>query len=300
MIAQPPGFSTRRISFIARISSQPQLRPTTPLDKTCRIEMSNVKPWLIPNCDPNVVVGGGAGNVNCSAGGGNRYDYFIDPADGDIRNGGSFIGTVLSLNRQPTGSVGVSGGALQFYGLRYPSVPAPLCPSSGAVSCDDPVNRGDNYIDNIACVSPLRMYCGQQIGPGSIPQILIEGESPLTGTPTVEGTKCLIHASGSGLNQGQDTISSSVPVVINGGSNNPNPSLRFPNISRSDSVITAMLYDGHQMCFDSPPATDACTAPSPQPATVIGFLQLGIQETNGGGGRGWTAIERRHRECRGL
>jgi hypothetical protein len=145
------------------------------------------------------------------------------------------------------------------------------------VSCDDPgINNGgvDTYIDNIACVSALPMYCGQQVGKTATPQILIEGASPF-GTPTIIGTKCLIHARDEGDDQGQDDIRPGVPVVINGGSRNPNPSLRTPNISRSDSVVTAPLFDGRQIDNSSS-----------VPATVIGFLQLGVRQTNGGGGGG--------------
>src|ERR1041385_5251093 len=244
------------------------------------ILVTNVKPWLIPNCNPNVVVGGGAGNLNCSAPGGNHYDYLINP-DGTIRNPGSFIGNVLQLSRQPTGALGVNSGALLFYGLRYPTSPPLSCPSTGAVSCDNPVNKGEPYIDAIACINSLQMSCGQKIGPTETPQMSVEVTSPLTGQPTVEGTKCLIHADGSSFNQGQDEISSGVPPVINGGFHNPNPSLQVPNISRSDSVITAPIYDGHQMCFDGGGTIGACNNASPTSATVIGFLQLGIQQTNG-------------------
>jgi len=90
------------------------------------------------------------------------------------------------------------------------------------------------------------------------------------------------------MDQGQDEFSRNVvPVTIAGGDRNPNPGLQVPNISRSDSVVTALLYDGHQMCSDptSGPGTPngTCVNVSPQPtATVIGFLQLGIEETNGG------------------
>ncbi|HSS97866.1 MAG TPA: hypothetical protein VLK33_12590 [Terriglobales bacterium] len=138
---------------------------------------------------------------------------------------------------------------------------------------------GDTYIDNIAGTSSLPMSCGMPIGPTASPyQFTFEGAGPALG-PTVIGTKCLIHASGNGNNQGQDEFTTGVPVTINGGSNNPNPSLHnVSNISRSDSVVTAPLFDGRQMNNSSPPAP------------IIGFLQLGVRETNGGGGGGGSQL----------
>jgi hypothetical protein len=123
------------------------------------IALTNVKPWLLPNCDP----GGPFGPTACP-------EYFINTADGSIRNGGAFIGKILHLTRQPTGDVGGNGsgsgftgnsikGVLSFYGLDYLEGPAPACPSG----CNN-VNSGDTYIDNIACTSSLRFYCGQHIG----------------------------------------------------------------------------------------------------------------------------------------
>src|SRR5262249_39704967 len=64
--------------------------------------------------------------------------------------------------------------------------------------------------------------------------------------------------------------SSGDPVTVTGGSNNPNPAMRSnttSTISRSDSIITVPLYDGHDLS-------------SGTPATVIGFLQLGIQDVD--------------------
>jgi len=251
-----------------------------PSGQSSPIGLTNVKPWLLPNCDP----GGPSSPSACP-------EYFIDTTDGSIRSGGAFIGKILHLSRQATGEVGGDGsgsgftgnrirGVLSFYGLDYLDGPAPACPSTGSVSCGD-VNGGDTYIDNIACTSSLRFYCGQHIGSGTNPKILVHVESPISGQPTEDGTKCLIHASGTGANQGQDEFSAGVPpVTITGGSNNPNPSLQVPNISRSDSVVTAMLYKGDQLCFDPSLHNGSCV--NDAPATVIGFLQLGVQQSNGG------------------
>jgi hypothetical protein len=246
------------------------------------VSLTNVKPWFIPNCDP----GGGNGPCNGSSG------FFIDPDDGTINSGNvaSYIGHVLHLTRQTTigGAVGGDGdhsgmgSTLTFYGIKYPASPTPTLPSASAPwgSCGDPnIGVGDTYIDNIAGTSSLPMSCGMQIGPTASPnQFFFEGAGP-AGGPTVIGTKCLIHASGNGMAQGQDEFSTGMPVAINGGSNNPNPILRVNNISRSDSVVTAPLFDGRQMNNTS------------GFAPIIGFLQLGVRETNGGGGGGGQLLD---------
>jgi hypothetical protein len=131
----------------------------------------------------------------------------------------------------------------------------------------------------------LQFYCGQQIGPTSSPQILVQDETLLASTPTVKGTQCLIHANDNLDGQGQDVLTlGGIPAItrIEGGFNNPTTVLRgVRNISRSDSIVTALLYDGHSLC-NSSGHNGPCSSPDPTPATVIGFMQLGVQETSGG------------------
>ena len=225
-----------------------------------------VKPWLVPNCNPNISSPG-----PCPSG------YFINPADGSILNNGE-IGSTIALNRilsKPDMAGGTGGGGMNFYGLVYPDPPAPVCPSASSVSCGPPVGGGTSYIDNIACASTQPFRCGEPIVPSD--QAGIQAESTtVSGTPTRVGARCLIHADDDGFGQGQDAFSTSGdpgdPATITGGYNNPNPSLRgAPNISRSDSVITVPLYDGTQLCT----SVGQCHTS----ATVIGFLQLGIKRT---------------------
>jgi hypothetical protein len=259
-----------------------------PSGRSLPIGLSNVKPWLIPNCDPN----GSSGP--CDGVAGHDPPFFVNPSDGTITtNADSYIGSEIQFSRATTGGIGGGGSSLSFYGLIYPNPPAPLMPAAGA-QCGFPVNAGDDYIDNIAGVSGVPLYCGQQIGPANTPLIQTIVNSPVSSQPTIEGTQCLIHANGNGLDQGQDVFTSSMPVTISGGSNNPNPAFRgVANISRSDAIVTALLYDGHQMCFGRP-GDHACSNPSPQPATVIGFLQLAVEQTGGGfgggGGQTFTAV----------
>jgi len=240
---------------------------------TPEIVLTGVRPWLIPNCNPKV------NSLNCPQG---IDGYFINTDDGTVQDNG-FIGTQIALRRTLSGKTGgdLEGAApgLSFYGLNYPNTPA--CLASG---CDPAIGHGDGYIDNIACATNLQFYCGQQIGPSSSSGILVEDETSLNGTPTVVGTRCLIHADNN-FSAGQDDLSvAGTPAVlrITGGSNNPNSAIQgVHNLSRSDSIVTALLYDGHSMCGASS-GNGPCSFPDPTPATVIRFLQLGVKETSGG------------------
>jgi hypothetical protein len=133
------------------------------------------------------------------------------------------------------------------------------------------VHNGDVYEDNISCGSTLEYSCGQRIGPGEAVTFDIRPVLMLSPV-TAEGTQCLIHADSTGLGNGQDSFNTGTsPVTVDGGDNSPNPAFRGTSkISRSDSVVTVPLYDG---------ITDLTTFP----ATVIGFLQLGIQDVQSNG-----------------
>ncbi len=234
------------------------------------IELTGVKPWLIPNCDPHTSSPG-----PCSGG------YFFNPADGSLKNN-TVIGSQLLLHRVLNQSQGLVGGTgtvsdpqMNFYGLDFPASPSPVCPSTGAVSCGPPVGSGGNvYVDNIACASRLQMSCGTPIGAGQI--ITADTDTAAIATsPTSTGGRCLIHADGDLALDGQDSFSTgSVPVTITGGTHNPNSSLQgVTNISRSDSVVTLPVDEGAQLCTSS-----SCLVRT----KIIGFLQVGVLQTTGG------------------
>jgi hypothetical protein len=227
------------------------------------IEVTNVKPWLIPNCNPTGPVG------SCSS------NFFVK-ADGNINEttSGAFIGSKMVLERIFSGAPSVRDlpTRLTYYSLIYPVSPSPVCSASGACQADP-----DNYINNIGCVSSLPFRCGQRIGPSET--IRAEDTDALFGSPTRTGARCLIHADSEGLNNGQDSFSGGpAPVSITAGSNNPNTSLlgATKTISRSDSVVTVPLYDGKCLYAPGP----SCSSDT----KVIGFLQLGILQTLSGPG----------------
>ena len=243
--------------------------------------MQGVKPWLIPNCDPDPA--NLTGPHDCAGAG-----LLVDPVDGSIKNNGSFVGKTITLTHvtspgEPTAKA--AGRTLDYYRLDVPiRPPEPVCPSTSVVSCSQV--GGDDYRDNIACASTYQFSCGQTIGAGQAVTMQTGGGM---GPRTNEGTQCLIHASGRGPTLGQDelfptggTPDGTAPVTIKGGDNNPNSALQgVTSISRSDSIITVPIY--HRA---GAPPDDLCPAGCTLTATIVGFLQLGIQENVAGGPNG--------------
>jgi hypothetical protein len=241
-----------------------------PSGSTAPIQVQGVKPWLIPNCDPT---NGGPGD--CAAGG-----RFVDNTTGAIQNNGSFVGKTITLTHvagaaAPDASVTVPRG-LDYYRANVPmNPPAPVCPSTSAVSCAQV--GSDDYHDNIACASTYQFSCGQIVGAGQAVTLQTGGGG--FGVKTNEGMQCLIHARNQGPSLDQDQLlanggapNGSAPITISGGNFNPNPLLQgVTSISRSDSIVTIPIY--HQAA-----GPNLCPGGCTQTATIVGFLQLGITQ----------------------
>jgi hypothetical protein len=155
--------------------------------------------------------------------------------------------------------------------------PTPVCPGASS---------GNDYEDNIECASTFQVSCGQLIGASTTPLVTVLTTGGLN-PRTNQGVETLIHASGKGAGQGQDTFTptGSGPVTITAGANNPNFSALglYASISRSDSIVTVPIYDGRQYVtgtaqFCTWGGTN-CSATD----TVIGFAQLGLTESDGNG-----------------
>jgi Flp pilus assembly protein TadG len=226
--------------------------PSLDLNPGPPIQIQGVKPWLIfngPSASPA---------------------YFTSTYA--VANGGNFIGTIVALTLLPFSTPPTL--STQFYAL---DLPAPLsCPTNGAISCSQ-IGTGPPgiyYHDNIACSGSLEFGNNQ-----SIPMASAQVDTRSFGTlqsRTSDGVQCLIHAGGNGLGQGQDIFTTAgPPVTITGGSNNPDPALRGASIHRSDSVVTAPVFN----C----PAVGTCDGTGAAPLQIVGYLQLGIRDFNGGG-----------------
>ena len=215
----------------------PSFDPANPLPNRPPVAIHGIKPWLVNNCSTS----------SCN--------LFFMPTTYAIANGGGFIGHKWTLQLAPSSQPNTA----QFYAL---DGPAPLaCPATSAVSCSQ-LGSG-TYHDNIACENGYNFSNGQLVGPGQVFQLA----QPQPTQTLTTGTECLIHASGPGAGQGQDSFIPGPPVIITGGSNNPNVSLRLVNdIHRSDSVVTVPVSNCPGGCD-----------PTAQ-LQIVGFLQLGIQD----------------------
>lgn len=252
-----------------------------PSGRAVPIAVGSVKPWAVPNCDPNHAT---PANPNC--GGGPGGAYFVNPS-GNYAIANTVVGQVIDLcevaipvgthdwtRSGPCGSAGFSGpNFLDFLATDIPISAATVsCPSSGAVSCSgggltlDPTAPG--FPESVACANSTPLSCGQTIN--------VDPNSGLS-SPVITGEQaalCLIHASSAGANRGQDqfcdngpnpSCPAGSPINIDGGGNNPSPALQgVNNISRSDSNVTVPIWN--------PGAGGAAS----NPVTIVGFLQLGI------------------------
>lgn len=231
--------------------------PANPPPSHPPITIHGVKPWLIFNCN------------TCSSGGSPVPLFFTSTYT--IANGGAYIGQSYTFTLTQYDSISTaapSTNTAQFFAIDPP--PPLACPSTTALSCNNIGTGPPNiyYHDNIACEGSFAFTNGQSIGPGQPIQLDTRSAGTLSAR-TVQGTTCLIHASGSGSGQGQDIFSSGgFPITITGGSNNPDPSLRrVSGIHRSDSVVAVPVFN----CPGTP-----CDATVQLP--IVGFLQIGIQD----------------------
>ncbi len=224
-----------------------------------------VKPWILPNCDPNHT--GPTENPNCPG-----QAFFVDPATGDVLNpgavgGGGVIGMQLLIK---PGLPNESPAPGQFYPIQIPpgSEPA-LCPECAQTPGGSEGPGGALYRHNIACCNTNQFVCGQEAD-------VDEQTGNMVG-PTNQGVQCLIHqeqpnCGGNPSNCGQDYIidPANFPYNFTGGSNNPNPLLVSQPISSSDSVVTIPLYDGY-------PLTPGESGALPT-VTIRGFLQVFVEK----------------------
>jgi hypothetical protein len=264
-----------------------------PSGNTPPIQVS-IKPWFIPNCDPGDTVG--PASPNCPASSSAPFvNTAVSPNDGSIANNGSFIGETITVNKvtHNTNLALCNGGCAppcapgacntEYYPLDVPlNPPAAVCPSTSAVSCAQVGTS--NYHDNIACASQYRVSCGDFIGQGETVTIGNNNHNSLR-LPATEGMQCLIHGNNPGAIDGQDALTqpngSGEPIEITAGTNNPNPifaAAQTPNISRSDSIVSVPIYDG--VVGVANPLSLCQGGACNRSAQVVGFLQLGIIESN--------------------
>jgi len=217
-----------------------------------------IKPWILPNCDPNTGHTSPLTNPNC-----NGVAPLLDPTShaivhpGPVASGGIF-GETVTLKVGSPGSAPAPG---QFYAVSMQvadgsSFVCPSCAGSNGIN-----NGGSLYRTNIACCNPTPVACGL------LPISLQTGN--MTG-PTKQGVQCLINEENNG--SGQDILASAYPLSITGGSSNPVLALRgVTGLTQSSSIVAIPLYDGYTLSSGT------------GTVQVIGFLQGFITDINNQG-----------------
>jgi Flp pilus assembly protein TadG len=232
-----------------------------------------VKPWILPNRDPIT----GASPI------------FL--GGGDIAVPG-LVGRPVTLipGCPPGGGPCVSPTSttppqLPYYFAQLPQPSGTSLPSCTTATCD--------YEQNIAaCSPPPPISCRSPIS--------LVGSPSCGGNPdrqTSRGTRCLIHATGTGHGQGQDCISANgdaatycsagvatLDTQLFAGSENPLVQSGTINlgdpVSSSDSLVTIPVYDSTAAA----PTTDRSNTTA-VPVNVIGFIQgfiTGVERGTGG------------------
>ena len=223
-----------------------------------------IKPWIMPNCDPNndrvadPDPNNPPPNYFCPPG----TDQYIDDS-GAIINEEYVIGQMVTLKfGQPQDAPAPS----QFYPIQIPPGTTPeICPACAQNPGGSEGPGAALYRHNIACCNTNHFVCGQDVP--------IEQETGNMVGPTGQGVQCLIHQ-GPGNQGGQDEIVFDANGYhVEMGANNPMVQLGLMSIGdttdTSSSFVTIPLYDGHVLC----PGGSCGTT-----VRIVGFLEVFIIE----------------------
>lgn len=230
-----------------------------------------IRPFLVPNCDPNhpVAVGTAEANPNCAcqgtglpgdcpAGFGAGYDMenYFDPSTKAIVNPGDCNWSTSSMRCTGPGVIGA------YWALHQDAAP------SQWYTIAFTVQGASQYEQNIYTCAPQAVACNTSLNS-------LNGKKV---GPTDQGVETLIHASGLGLNQGQDEMCAATapyclgtpPFTITGGTNNPYGLAGDNFTSPSDSITNIVVFSGQ--------LAPGGGAANPGNVTVVGYMQLFIQD----------------------
>jgi hypothetical protein len=264
----------------------------TPVQPSC------VKPWMVPNQNP----------INTICAGGTCPQFVLTPGNGQITNPGilpanptGVIGETFNLfadcgpgvpcplQGQPQANVTsgtFNGGGppatpnLQYLPGEAPAsaVAVPACAASGG---------GGNplYSPAVAGCDQITAYqCGVQSSITSTPNLIDLAENPGGPPPTgdtASAVACLLtNDPATAPLVGQDTLDHSVyPYKITAGTANPNVALRGDFVSSSNSIVSLPIYDN-----------GVTIGPATTPVTIVGFLQVFINQVNTDGSLNVTVL----------
>lgn len=222
-----------------------------------------VKPWLVPNIDPDPSRPPGTPLITLGSGA-----VFTPGA-----YPGGVVGEPITLKTsctdlmqclEPAHNPGQpTPGVLQF-------VPALVTPSTSSV-CPASCVGASNYEQSVSCCDGIPYACG-----GAVTNAMadINNTDPWN-VETSNGVQCLIHAVGLGMGQGQDSLDltgfPTGPMLIRAGLSDPligagSPVTSGSAITTSNSVATFPVFDSTN------------PIPSSGQVTVIGFVQVFITD----------------------
>lgn len=271
----------------------------TPVTPRC------VKPWMVPNRDPNNPGKDGSGVWcdNVDAGAPNSCNTFVNVNDGSITNPGiSLNGTetngvigerfwltqdcrhagstcVLrpSLSGSPTPqanyypNTGVRSFIQQPPNLQYLPGEAPAATPHAIPSC----SVGSAYEEAVGGCDESTVYqCGVPIAGNPNPNKIDLAVNPGQGTNDNENAiTCLIHEGDATDTQpdGQDTLDyTAYPFKVLAGGSNPLLGSANP-VTSSPSVVSLPIYDSAAVTVNGSGTTDV---------TIVGFLQVFINSVD--------------------
>jgi hypothetical protein len=256
------GFNPSNSSSIGGVGA-----PGIPVIARC------VKPFVIPNCDPQHA-GAGCGGTGAT---------FFDPVSGAITNPGTAPAGIIGETFQmfsncgpgpgcapgaPDASPGAGGVTLRYYPAQMPAA---------TNSCPAACGGGTNFENDTACCNPTPISCGLTVTLPAVNQLTIDGTvyPEGGGGPAQNGVECLIHQR---PGNGQDNLNSTpltYPLQISVGNNHPLAGTVLSAsdlVTTSDSLVTVPVYDG------------ATTPTAGGQVNIIGFLQVFIDQVYPGGG----------------
>ncbi len=243
-----------------------------------------VKPWIVPNKDPGNPSGCTPGNclpfVTTVAG----------PTEGSIQNPGILIGGVgtgvIGESFTLTADCAASGNCNSVlvapapYFFNPPQANGANTPDAapslqylpgqvvGAPVAVPGCGRANPYQEAVAgCDQSTPYQCGVQSSIATNQSLIDLTENPIASGDTSTAAQCLIHQSGG---SGQDTLlTGTFPYQIQAGASNP-LKVGTDLITSSNSIVTLPIYDD----------TQALSGATNSPVTIVGFLQVFIQQVN--------------------
>jgi len=235
-----------------------------------------VKPFIVPNCDPQHA-GAGCGGTGAT---------FFDVGTGAITNPGTaptgVIGEDFDLVStcgtgpgcvpgSPTVGPGGGGRTLYYYPAQMPTA---------TNACPAVCTGTTNFEQDIECCNPTPISCGTTFTAPVVNSLKLDDTvfPEGGGGPAQSGVECLIHQSGG---SGMDSLNSSSPLTyplqISVGNNHPLAGTVLSSndlVTTSDSLVTIPVYD----------ATGGTTPTNTTAVNIIGFLQVFIDRAFPAGG----------------